>query len=290
MEAQWSLVLFTVISGAGAWLFAASTYQALAKKGALPGKVTSIVAVVLLALGGLASVTHLKHVDRIFEALNHPTSGIFVEAAMIGVLIVLIAVYFVMMVRKSSKTALKIVAVVAAVVGIVFTFACGMSYMMDARQAWMTYALPFAYCLTAGAAGVGINQLLQTLGVDAPKEAGDEASDGEAKAGDEGAIAFSGMLTLVVSALALVAAAVFAIHAAGWLDKAAAGAAVWLAVTFVSGVVAVAAGVWAWRKPAAGKAAGVVAVIAGVLFAVAVRVFMWLVGTPLMDLFLMPME
>lgn len=288
MEAQWSLILFTVISGAGAWLFAASTCQALAKKGALPGKVTSIVAVVLLALGGLASMTHLKHVDRIFEALNHPTSGIFVEAALIGVLIVLIAVYFAMVVRRSSKTALKVVAIVVSVVGIVFTFACGMSYMMEARQAWMTYALPLSYCLTAGAAGVALNQLLQALGIDAPKGAGDEASDKEA--GAEGAVAFSGMLTLVVSVLALIAAAVFAIHAAGWLDKAAAGAALWLAVTFVSGVVAVAAGVWAWRKPAAGKAAGVVAVIAGVLFAVAVRVFMWLVGTPLMDLFLMPME
>ena len=36
MEAQWSLVLFTVISGAGAWLFATSMAVALAKKSALP--------------------------------------------------------------------------------------------------------------------------------------------------------------------------------------------------------------------------------------------------------------
>ena len=55
MEAQWSLVLFTVISGAGAWLFATSMIGALAKKSALPTKIETIVAIVLLAVGGIAS-------------------------------------------------------------------------------------------------------------------------------------------------------------------------------------------------------------------------------------------
>ena len=102
MEAQWSLVLFTVISGAGAWLFATSMMGALAKKSPLPTKVETIVAIVLLAVGGVASVTHLKHIDRIFEALNHPTSGIFVEAALIGVLIVLALIYLIMVAQFQS--------------------------------------------------------------------------------------------------------------------------------------------------------------------------------------------
>ena len=92
MEIQWALVMFTVVSGAGAWLFASSMIAALAGRGELPTKLESIVAFVLVAVGGCLSVLHLKHVDRILEALNHPTSGIFVEAAMIGVLCVLIAV------------------------------------------------------------------------------------------------------------------------------------------------------------------------------------------------------
>ena len=115
MEAQWSLVLFTVISGAGAWLFATSMAGALAKKNALPTKVETIVTIVLLVVGGIASVTHLKHVDRIFEALNHPTSGIFVEAALIGVLVVLAAIYLIMLVRKSGESGTKIVGVICAI-------------------------------------------------------------------------------------------------------------------------------------------------------------------------------
>lgn len=81
MEIQWSLVLFTVVAGAGAWQFAAAMIEALAKKDELPCRAESIVAFVLLVVGGCLSVTHLKHVDRILEALNHPASGIFVEAA-----------------------------------------------------------------------------------------------------------------------------------------------------------------------------------------------------------------
>ncbi len=55
MEIQWSLVLFTVVSGAGAWLFASSIIEALAKKDELPSKAESIAAFVLLAVGGCLS-------------------------------------------------------------------------------------------------------------------------------------------------------------------------------------------------------------------------------------------
>ena len=52
MEIQWSLVLFTVVSGAGAWMFASSIIESLAKKDVLPNKLETIVAIVLLAVGG----------------------------------------------------------------------------------------------------------------------------------------------------------------------------------------------------------------------------------------------
>ena len=59
MEIQWSLVLFTAISGAGAWLFAflgVNEFMQKAKneKGLLVG---CVLAAVLLAVGGIASVT-----------------------------------------------------------------------------------------------------------------------------------------------------------------------------------------------------------------------------------------
>lgn len=273
MEAQWSLVLFTVISGAGAWLFATSMGGALAKRGALPTKVDSIVAIVLLAVGGIASVTHLKHVDRIFEALNHPTSGIFVEAAMIGVLIVLIAVYLIMLVRGAKEGGLKVVGAVAGAVGIVFTVACGSSYMMEARQAWMTFALPLSYAMSAAAAGAGVNLVLKAI-----------------SAADEKALSFAGVLEAVLSALAIVCCIAFFAYASGWMGAAKEGAVAWIAVTFVALALSLVAGVLAWKKPANAKAFALVALVAGVAGAIAMRVAMWLVGTPVLDFFLMPLD
>ena len=298
MEIQWSLVLFTVISGVGAWLFAASMIQALAKRGALPGKLETIVSFVVVAVGGCMSVTHLKHVDRIFEALNHPTSGIFVEAAMVGVLCVLLAVYLVCLLRGTKEGALKVVGAFTLVIGVVYTFACGYSYMMEARQAWMTYALPLAYCLTCAAGGAAANQLLKALGRDGLATEG-AAGSTDAGAGAAGAkpqvggavVSFAGLIVLVAAVLALVCSAAFFVHASGWLDDARGGAVAWLAVTLVSAVVAGVCGAAAWKQPAKGAVAvAVVALVAGVLCAVALRVAMWLVGVPVMDLFLMPLD
>lgn len=273
MAAQWSLILFTVISGAGAWLFAFAMIQALAKKGALPTKAETITSAVLLAVGGIASATHLKHIDRIFEALNHPTSGIFVEAALIGVLIALMVVYFILLVRKSNEGAIKAVGVITAIVAIVFPFMCGYSYMMEARQAWMTIALPLAYWGTAAAAGAGLNIMMKAY----------------AKA-DDSAISFAGILTVIAGVIAIVTSAAFFMYAAGWLEGADGSTMAWIVTTIVAGAVSLAGGAWAWKQTSAGMPAGVVACAAGVVSAIAMRLAMWLVGTPLLDFFLMPFD
>lgn len=307
MEIQWSLVLFTAISGVGAWLFAASMIQALAKRGSLPGKMETIASFVVVAVGGCMSVTHLKHVDRIFEALNHPTSGIFVEAAMVGVLCVLLAVYLVCLLRGSKEGVLKIVGAFALVVGVVYTFACGYSYMMEARQAWMTYALPLAYCLTCAVGGAAASQLLKALGRDGLASEGAAATRsvdaGAARAAgvtgsttaklrvDGTVVSFAGLVVLVVSVLALACSVAFFVHASGWLDDVRDGAVAWIAVTLVSAVVAGVCGAVAWRQPTKGAVAvAVMALIAGVVCAIALRLAMWLVGVPVMDLFLMPLD
>ncbi|MCD8316664.1 MAG: dimethyl sulfoxide reductase anchor subunit, partial [Eggerthellaceae bacterium] len=145
MDVQWSLVIFTVISGAGAWLFAFSMIQSLVKRGALPTVPETIVSAILLIIGGVASVTHLSHPDRILNALQHPTSGIFVEAMLIGVSLVLMLVYFILYLRKAPKPATATFGVLTMAVCIIFSFMCGESYLMEARAAWMTIALPLAY-------------------------------------------------------------------------------------------------------------------------------------------------
>lgn len=270
MEIQWSLVLFTVVSGAGAWLFLWSMVEALLKKDALPSKAESITAFVLLAVGGCLSVTHLKHVDRILEALNHPTSGIFVEAAMIGVTCALIAVYFILLVRGSSKGVLTGVGLAAALVGAIFTFACGASYMMDARTVWCTPALPLAYGCTAAGLGAAVNLLMKA----ARKREGESVS-------------LAGLLCVIGTAAGALVSAVFLVGAG---EIVAAVAMPWTVLLFAGAVVAIVLGAVAWKMPATGLAAGIVAAVCACAAAIALRVAMWLVGTPLLDFFLMPLE
>lgn len=273
MEIQWALVLFTVVSGAGAWLFAWSMLGSLMKKSAAPTKVESIVSFALLAIGGCLSVLHLKHVDRILEALNHPTSGIFIEAAMIGVMCAIVAVYFIMLVRGTSEKARNAVGVAGMLVGVVFTYACGSSYMMEARPAWVTVTLPLAYFGTAAAAGAGLNMLTKAV----------------AKAGDQ-AVSFSGLLAVVGGVLGGALAAAFCVSSGSWIAASANGAVMWTIVLFAGVVLTIAAGAWAMKKPQNATGLSAVGLVAGVVAALALRVVMWLIGSPFMDFFMMPLE
>ena len=96
MEIQWSLVLFTALSGAGAWLVACAgldAFKGLAKKTVVPAVVTGIV---LIIVGGIASATHLSHVDRIMAVLAHPAPGIFLEAVLLGIDVVVAVAFLVL--------------------------------------------------------------------------------------------------------------------------------------------------------------------------------------------------
>ena len=273
MEIQWALVLFTVVSGAGAWLFAFSMLGSLLKKDAAPGKMETITAFVLVAVGGCMSVMHLSHVDRILEALNHPTSGIFIEAAMIGVLCVILAVYFVLLARNSSEKARTAVGVLGLLVGMVFTYACGSSYLMEARPAWQTVTLPLAYFGTAASAGAGLNLLLKAV-----------------QKRDEQAVSFAGLMAVVGGALGAVLAAAFCIAAGPYVAAADNGAVAWVVALFAALAAVVVCGAVALKQPKNALAMGAIALVAGVVAAIALRAAMWLIGTPFMDFFLMALE
>ena len=273
MEIQWALVLFTVISGAGAWLFACSMLSYLLKKDAAPGKAETIVTFMLVAIGGCMSVLHLSHIDRILEALNHPTSGIFIEAAMIGMLCVILAVYFVLIVRDSSEKVRTAVGVLALLVGVVFTYACGSSYMMEARPAWQTVTLPLAYFGTAASAGAGLNLLLKAL-----------------QKRDEATLSFAGLLAMAGGALGLVLAAAFCISAGTYIAAADNSVMSATVALFAALAEAIICGAVALKRPRNALTLGVIALVTGVAAATLLRVVMWLIGTPFMDFFLVALD
>lgn len=89
MEIQWSLVLFTALSGAGAWLVACAgldAFKGLAKKTVVPAVVTGIV---LIIVGGIASATHLSHVVASWPCWRTRLRAFSWEAVLLGIDVVL---------------------------------------------------------------------------------------------------------------------------------------------------------------------------------------------------------
>ena len=145
MDIQWSLVLFTALTGMGGWLFffiCLNVFVRKTDKGAFAGTATALA---LTVVGGLASVTHLSHPDRMLGALQHPTSGIFTEALLVGLLAIVMIAFLVMLRRGIDGGALKAVAVVGMALGALMSFMAGQSYLMSAIAAWNTELLPLGY-------------------------------------------------------------------------------------------------------------------------------------------------
>ena len=122
MDIQWSLVLFTAIASCGTWVSVGVAVDELRGLTQRTNLVASVLALVLAVVGGIASVTHLSHPDRIMAVLSHPTPGIFLEALLIGLFIAAVAVYVILLKRDASAGARKAVAVLAAVIAAPVTY------------------------------------------------------------------------------------------------------------------------------------------------------------------------
>lgn len=263
MAVQWSLVCFTVLAGLACWCFVGLAVDQLctkATKAALPASIVSLAA---LALGGIASVTHLSHPARLVEALSVPTSSIFMEGVGTLALGVLIIIFIVLAKRGSSAS--KYVAAVGAVVAIVLSFVMGNSYVMASRDAWNTLALPFAYLGTAMALGVSAYAAVAAL------------TDGEQHE-------FHSLLVVGAAVISLVTVVAYAVSA-GVASYAAAAPLLWGGTALVGGVVPAVCGVLARKDAGRARALLVVAAICALIGAITFRMAMWEVGSFAIDYF-----
>lgn len=255
MSIQISLVVFSALVGIGGWLIAYVALAELMGKAPKSNFFASVASLVLLAVGGLASVTHLSHPDRILAALGHPTSGIFIEAVLVGVAAVFVILYLVALKRESGVR--KVFAVVAGVAGIVLSFMCGNSYVMASIPAWNTLALPLAYCATAWAAAASAYWLAVMM------------------AKEENFSLIHSSLA-VGGVLATVACAVFLLGAGANVAAA-------LLCAVIGGIVPACCGFVALRKNSLGLCAASLA--CAVIGCFALRCLMWVIGVPLYNLF-----
>lgn len=265
MEIQWSLVAFTTITAAAGWLsvcIAADEFLGKAKKAAFWA---AVAAFILAAVGGLASVTHLSHVENIMGAFGHPTSGIFTEALLVFLLCAFTFVYALLKKREAGAGACKAVGVIVGIVGFVLSFSVGMSYMMASRPSWNTPLLPLGYLGTAIPLGIAVFMLVA------------KKLDAEADLALYGkGLAIGGILAIVTAALFVLTSGCINGTAIGLL----AGAVI------LDGIVPIVAGLKLSKSSDANSFNLIVAVlVCTVVGAACFRISMWVLATPIADLF-----
>ena len=153
----------------------------------------------------------------------------------------------------------------AAVIGIVFSFASGYSYMMEARTTWNTITLPLGYLGFGAASGLSLYLLL----VACKKESAE-------------AVKLAGLETVIGGVLALVSGLAF-----GFASGAATGdaAAIFWVALVCGGLAPLVCGWLARSKPASAVTMATVAFAGGIIGSIAFRAVMWMVGTAVANYF-----
>lgn len=151
MISEFSLFLFTLFGGTAAGAYASSWAFPTGegkKRWLLP-----VVALVLLAIGGVALLLHLGHPERMFYAFSNPSAGITREGAATGLFGVLVLVDFIIAIR-SGKPVPKALGIVTALAGILLLVAMGSAYVQfygaPAWSNWTSMALFVVGGLSAG--------------------------------------------------------------------------------------------------------------------------------------------
>ncbi len=265
MAIQWSLVVFTALTGAGGTLAALMAARLLAGGELKDASVSrmSIVALVLAIVGGIASVTHLAHPERMLAALNHPTSGIFVEAVVVGLLSLSLIVVLAMVAKgMRGQMAFKVVVACMLVIGLAMAFLAGNSYDMASIPAWNTPLLPVGYLCTALASGFAFYEVVAL------------------SCGEDGAFACPWIAVAAVLACVAVAAYALASGAAGANSI---SMALFAVVVVLDAIVCVAG--FAMRGRGMSMAVASVSALTAFVAALAFRCLMWTAGVATISFF-----
>ncbi len=251
MEIQWPLALFTLLTAMGGCMFGFVALNEFTHKSKVSGLMPGIVAGIIVIVGGICSVFHLAHVERIMNALSHPTSGIFIEIALVAATVVCIAVYLILLWRKIDG-GVKVFAVLGAIAGLALSFMAGHSYMMEAVSAWNSYLLPIGYLMTGLPMGATLYWALCCKDQDSGK--------------------FMAICTLVCGILALLSVGAYAIFAGAF----AGAATLWvvLGALILAGVVPIVTGALGIKSP--GTTIAWVTFVCVTIGACLYRILMWI--------------
>lgn len=267
---QWPLVLFTFVAGiGGGLLIPAGIAQLSGKADKNVQFVASVLSVALLVVGGCFSLLHLASPQNVMAAVTNvfSFSGISMELILLGVCFVLAGAFAILVKRESSQVALRAIAVLGIVFGVLLLFFCGHGYVMASRPAWNTVTLPLAYMGTSLAGGAFAYGVVCVA----------------LKAGWEDAKA----LKLVLLACSVVCALTCAVYALSVAASSESSILLWVGVCGCGVVGVLASGIAAYLKLDGGNAALILAIgfALAVLAILAVRIVMWGTSAGYLELF-----
>ncbi|WP_139651616.1 dimethyl sulfoxide reductase anchor subunit family protein [Raoultibacter phocaeensis] len=171
MEVQWPLLIFSVLLGitSGVFIFLAV--------GELKGKFKEVrftgalIALVCLAVGGCVSVLHMGHPERALHLLGNLGSGLSKELFAVAIMGI-VAIAYLILSRKDYPGASKVLGVIGGIIGLVLSPIAGASYLIAARPAWDSIALPLMYLGAGLALGFTLMAALVLLKGKAAEEGG----------------------------------------------------------------------------------------------------------------------
>ncbi|MDO5042905.1 MAG: dimethyl sulfoxide reductase anchor subunit [Slackia sp.] len=153
MQVNWPLVVSTVCQRSALGLFICAFVANAVLGAALPLSWIALVALVLIAVGGLASVFHLQRPQRFFNAFSNPKSHLTQEAVVTLPLGVLLLASCLNGIVYDLGEADVVVYAFTALAAMAFLIVTGMAYQMKSRPAWNTAYIPALFLLTAAEAG-----------------------------------------------------------------------------------------------------------------------------------------
>lgn len=153
MQIHWPLVISTVCQRVGLGMFACAFLASVALGVALPLNVVALATLVLLAVGGIASIFHLQTPTRFFNAFSNFGSHLTQEALITPFLgIALLACGLNGFFYDLGPAAIA-VATAAFLLAVAFLICTGLAYQMGSRPAWNTGFVLGLFLLTAAEAG-----------------------------------------------------------------------------------------------------------------------------------------
>lgn len=191
MSIQWPLLLFSVLLGTSSGMLVYLGAHELCGRRISGRFLIAVAALVLLGVGGCASTLHLGHPERALHIMGNMGSGLSRELIAVGVTGVVSLVYAVLA-RKDYSGASKAFGIAGLVMGVVLPLVAGSSFMMAARPAWDSFAVPLMYLGT----GLGLGLTLA-------------AAIACAKGADDDERAFAAKLAFAGIAAAIAATAVY---------------------------------------------------------------------------------